>query len=89
MARIRQRWTLTDDPEDGEPFTRPTLILTGRQDSSVGYLDQFVPLPHYPRASFAVLDTAGHNLQFEQPELFEALMGDWLDRVGESSRRGH
>ncbi|WP_239133402.1 alpha/beta fold hydrolase [Rugosimonospora africana] len=88
MARIRQRWTLTDDPEGGEPFARPTLILTGRQDSSVGYLDQFVLLPHYPRASFAVLDVAGHNLQFEQPELFDTLMGDWLDRVDESSQHG-
>jgi pimeloyl-ACP methyl ester carboxylesterase len=81
MARIRQRWTLTADPEDGPAFTRPTLILTGRQDDVVGYLDQFALLPHYPRASFAVLDLAGHNLQIEQPHLFNALIGEWLDRV--------
>jgi pimeloyl-ACP methyl ester carboxylesterase len=47
----------------------------------VGYLDQFDLLPHYPRATYAVLDTAGHNLQIEQPQLFNALMGEWLDRV--------
>ncbi|MCN9244307.1 alpha/beta hydrolase [Streptomyces sp. RY43-2] len=81
MARIRQRWQLTEGPEDGEPFQRPTLIVTGRQDSSVGYLDQFELLPHYPRASFATLDMAGHNLQIEQVELFDALMLDWVDRV--------
>jgi pimeloyl-ACP methyl ester carboxylesterase len=40
-------------------------------------------LPHYPHASFAVLDTAGHNLQIEQPVLFNALMGEWLDRVAQ------
>lgn len=85
MTRIRQRWQLTEDPEGGEPFRRPTLILTGRQDDSVGYLDQFALLPHYPRASFAVLDVAGHNLQIEQPELFDALMLDWLDRVAVES----
>lgn len=81
MARIRQRWTLTEDPEGGAPFTRPTLILTGRQDHVTGYLDQFALLPHYPRATFAVLDVAGHNLQIEQPALFDALLGEWLDRV--------
>ncbi|MER7439935.1 alpha/beta fold hydrolase [Micromonospora avicenniae] len=81
MARIRQRWTLTEDPEGGAPFTRPTLILTGRQDHVTGYLDQFALLPHYPRATFAVLDVAGHNLQIEQPGLFDALVGEWLDRV--------
>ncbi|GAA2590852.1 alpha/beta hydrolase [Dactylosporangium fulvum] len=81
MARIREHWQLSVDPEDGPPFSRPALILTGRQDASVGYADQFALLPHYPRATFAVLDVAGHNLQFEQPELFEALMAEWLDRV--------
>lgn len=86
MARIRQRWVLTTDPESGPAYQRPTLILTGRQDSSVGYVDQFALLPHYPRASFAVLDVAGHNLQFEQPELFDALVREWLDRVAAESR---
>lgn len=85
MARIRQRWQLTEDPEGGELFERPTLILTGRQDDSVGYLDQFALLPRYPRASFAVLDVAGHNLQIEQPELFDALMLEWLGRVAAES----
>lgn len=81
MARIQQRWELSGELETGDRFTRPTLILTGRQDQSVGYLDQFALLPHYPRATFAVLDVAGHNLQIEQPRLFDALMHEWLDRV--------
>ncbi|MFC4336360.1 alpha/beta fold hydrolase [Salininema proteolyticum] len=32
--------------------------------------------------TFAVLDMAGHNAQIEQPELFGALMREWLGRVG-------
>ncbi|MEV4512032.1 alpha/beta hydrolase [Dactylosporangium sp. NPDC049525] len=80
IARIERRWHLTEDPDSPTPFDRPTLILCGRQDSSVGYADQFALLPHYPRATFAVLDVAGHNLQIEQPALFETLMNDWLDR---------
>ncbi|MEO3817730.1 alpha/beta hydrolase [Plantactinospora sp. B24E8] len=85
MARIRQRWVLTTDPESGPAYQRPALVLAGRQDSVVGYVDQFALLPHYPRASFAVLDVAGHNLQFEQPELFDALVREWLDRVAAES----
>ncbi|MGI5177549.1 alpha/beta fold hydrolase [Dactylosporangium sp. CA-152071] len=80
IARFEQHWHLTDGPEGPAPFGRPTLILCGRQDSSVGYADQYALLPHYPRATFAVLDVAGHNLQIDQPTLFEALMDEWLDR---------
>lgn len=81
MARIRLRWHLSRDPDDAPPYERPTLILAGRQDHCVGYQDQFALLAHYPRASFAVLDIAGHNLQIEQPTLFNELTFEWLDRV--------
>ncbi len=62
-------------------FERPALILAGRQDCLVGYRDAWKLLDNYPRASFAVLDMAGHALQIEQPELFRALVGEWLHRV--------
>ena len=67
-----------------EPFTAPTLIVTGRQDSSVGYRDAWTILENYPRATFVVLDRAGHGLYVEQEDLFNALVNDWLDRVEES-----
>jgi pimeloyl-ACP methyl ester carboxylesterase len=85
LARIQQRFELSDSPEGPVPFPRPTLILTGRQDNIVGYLDHIPLLPHYPRATFAVLDIAGHNLKIEQPQLFDALMREWLDRVDANS----
>jgi len=47
-------------------FERPSLILVGRQDASVGYGDAWSILEDYPRGTFAVLDRAGHNLQIEQ-----------------------
>jgi pimeloyl-ACP methyl ester carboxylesterase len=81
MARIRKNWTLTTAPESGPAYERPTLVLCGRQDSSTGYVDQWALLPHYPRATYAVLDVAGHNLQIEQPELFAAHVREWLRRV--------
>ncbi len=66
------------------PFEKPTLILTGRQDASVGYRDAWEILENYPRGTFAVLDRAGHNLQIEQETLFNALVNEWLDRVEEN-----
>jgi pimeloyl-ACP methyl ester carboxylesterase len=68
-----------------EPFAAPTLIVTGRQDSAVGYRDAWKILENYPRATFVVLDRAGHGLYIEQEGLFNALVNEWLDRVEESS----
>ncbi len=65
-------------------FAKPVTILAGLQDCVVGYADSQDLLARYPRASCAVLDRAGHNLQIEQPELFAALAGEWLDRVEKS-----
>ncbi len=67
-------------------FGKPTLILAGRQDSMVGYADTWKILENYPRATLAILDRAGHNLQIEQEGLFNALVEEWLARVSESTR---
>lgn len=64
-------------------FQKPTVFLLGKQDSVVGYQDAFAILGNYPRATFAILDRAGHNLQIEQTKLFTAHMNEWLDRVEE------
>lgn len=83
LKRIFDHWRLRDAPEDGPPFTKPVLILAGRQDSMVGYADTWRLVEHYPRATFAVLDRAGHALPHEQVTLLIALMAEWLDRVQE------
>lgn len=66
------------------PFGGPTLIITARQDNLCGYRDAWTVLDNYPRATFAVLDRAGHFVNIEQDALCRALMGEWLDRVEES-----
>ncbi len=69
-----------------KPFDKPTLFLVGRQDHWVGYQDAWNIVETYPRATFAVLDRAGHCLQMEQESLFNALVHEWLDRVEEQSQ---
>jgi len=65
------------------PFGAPTLIVTARKDNLCGYRDAWDLLDNYPRATFAVLDRAGHFVNIEQDALCQALMGEWLDRVEE------
>ncbi len=57
--------------------------MLGKQDSMVGYKDAFDIIEKFPRASFTILDKAGHNLQIEQANLFNSLIDEWLDRVVE------
>jgi len=64
-----------------QPFLKPTLMLMGRQDCAVGYKDLWNIMEAYPRASFVILDKAGHNLQIEQRALFEAHVIEWLNSV--------
>jgi pimeloyl-ACP methyl ester carboxylesterase len=72
-------------PVEPVPFDKPALIAVGRQDSVTGHRDAWGLLEHYPRATFAVLDRAGHALHIEQRELFETLVREWLDRVAAES----
>jgi pimeloyl-ACP methyl ester carboxylesterase len=62
-------------------FDKPSLIIAGRQDFLVGYKDIYDFLDYYPRATFAILDRAGHFAQIEQEELFNALAIEWLERL--------
>ena len=66
-----------------EPLSAPALIVTGRQDAVVGYRDAWSIIENFPRATFAVLDRAGHTLEVDQQPLFRALVNEWLDRVEE------
>ena len=66
-----------------EPFLKPTLIITGRQDGVAGYQDAWKILANYPRATYILFDRAGHLLE-DKDQLISALVDEWLDRVQES-----
>jgi pimeloyl-ACP methyl ester carboxylesterase len=63
------------------PFEKPSLLLAGRQDATVGWKDMLKIADNYPRGTFAVLDRAGHGLEVEQETVFNCLVNEWLDRV--------
>ncbi len=88
---IKNNWGKKDaafnvDVELEAPLEKPVLIIMGKQDSMVGYDDSQDLLKDYPRASFVILENAGHALQIEQPELFKSLTKEWLERVINSEK---
>ncbi len=82
LERIGERWELT--PVHASAYAGPTVVVAGRLDSTVGYAAAADLLDHYPHASLAVVDDAGHALPHEQPELLRALLAEWLERVERS-----
>lgn len=62
-------------------YEKPTLFLLGRQDSCVGYKDAWELLENFPRATFAILDQAGHNLQIERDTMFTVMVREWIKRT--------
>jgi pimeloyl-ACP methyl ester carboxylesterase len=83
LSRIGECWDLTPRPGDATQLDCPTLVVAGRQDTTVGYAAAVALLADCPRATLAVLDRAGHALPHEQPDLLTALVVEWLDRVRE------
>jgi pimeloyl-ACP methyl ester carboxylesterase len=74
-------YALREDP--AVRFERPTLIVTGRQDTMTGYADAWSILDDYPRATYVVLDREGHGLPAPTTAIYHALVADWLRRMEE------
>jgi pimeloyl-ACP methyl ester carboxylesterase len=77
VERIMSEWRLDPDPDELE-FHPPALIVTGRNDSTVGYRQQMSLIDRYLRSSFFVLAGTGHALPHERSDLLSDLIDDWL-----------
>jgi len=79
--------TSIDETILSEPYNRPALLLMGRQDNLTGYRNVWSIIENYPRATFAVLDCAGHHVGgVERVGVSRALISDWIDRMEEDDR---
>ncbi|OEH92355.1 alpha/beta fold hydrolase [Bacillus solimangrovi] len=80
LSKILDQYGFTYDI-DQVSFEKPSVFLLGKQDSVVGYKDALQLIDHYPKATFAIVEGAGHNLQIEQRLLFDVNINHWLDRI--------
>ena len=67
-----------DSDDLKEPCLIPCLIIAAKQDTEVGYKDQFDLMEKYINSTYCAVERAGHNLQIEQPEIFVNLVKNWL-----------
>ncbi|MDR7071673.1 alpha/beta fold hydrolase [Fictibacillus barbaricus] len=80
LAKIEKNYGYTFEVDQVE-FAKPMLFITGRQDHITGYKDVYDILDNYPRATFSVIDVAGHNLHIDQQEILNLQINEWMDRV--------
>jgi pimeloyl-ACP methyl ester carboxylesterase len=88
LARLNEQYVLPPELRVAtDPFEQPSLIALGRQDSTVGFARQLGLMGEFPRATFAVVDFAGHYLgRVERPRVYNALIADWIERMDLESR---
>jgi pimeloyl-ACP methyl ester carboxylesterase len=72
-------------PIAGGETAMPVLIMSGREDRSVGYRDAWRLVEQYSRATYVAVDRAEHGFPIDRINvaLFAALVNDWLDRTEE------
>ena len=61
-----------------EPCQLPCIFITGKQDTEVGYKDQFDLMRNFPKATYWAINAAGHNLQIGQSDRFMCMVKSWL-----------
>lgn len=84
LERIGEHWALTPASPPAPAYPGPVVVVAGRLDSTVGHAAAVDLVHHYPHASLAVVDDAGHALPHEQPDVLRALLAEWLTRVERS-----
>ncbi|RDI45741.1 alpha/beta fold hydrolase [Falsibacillus pallidus] len=78
----KERYFLQEEPfSTQELWTQPALFMLGRKDTVAGWRNQMKLMDKFPNGTFAVLEDAGHMLQFDKRELVQSLVRDWLKRL--------
>ncbi len=87
IASLRKNYSFSFDVDRkiGKNYKKPALFMAGRQDNITGYRQLEELCNNYARGTVAVIDGAGHNLQIENPEIFEVMITDWLNRIQQAS----
>ena len=55
------------------------MFITAKQDTEVGFLDQFELAKQYKHSTYIAIADGGHNVQIEQPQMFTGIVKGWLD----------
>jgi pimeloyl-ACP methyl ester carboxylesterase len=76
----RERPSLYDLVEDMKGLRMPVLVLTGDEDWPC-LLPGVLMKQNIPTAALAVMPNSGHTINIEEPDLFNAIVGQFLAQV--------
>jgi proline iminopeptidase len=65
---------------DDRALAAPLLVIAGRDDYAVPHTLWQPLLPQLRQVTFHLLQRSGHTPQLEQPEVFDRIVLDWMDR---------
>ncbi|MFD9828424.1 alpha/beta fold hydrolase [Tsukamurella tyrosinosolvens] len=71
-------WQATARAREPQRHLGRHLIVTGRQDTVVGWRDQVALLDVFPHATYTALDDCGHNVHLEHSDVVAGLLTAWL-----------
>lgn len=84
LSTFEENYVLTEEDEFTKiHFQNPAVFLMGRQDHMVGFEDTLSLRKNFSQGTFAILNGVGHNLQIEQPELFDCFLTNFLECFNE------
>jgi 3-oxoadipate enol-lactonase len=75
---------MAERPDATAELTRisvPTLVITGADDLLISPAESEALVRAIPGSQLNVIPHAGHLVAFEQPDKFNHVLGEWLDRV--------
>lgn len=83
ITELQQHYDLEPYPEAtyGESLTGRSLVVTGKQDSVVGWREQLDLAEFYEHQTYAAIDDAGHNVHLDQSAVTGHLITTWLSTL--------
>ncbi len=80
LALLRADGFALSDEDAVTPCNAPVFFVAGKRDRVVGYKSLFDSPDNYDYASYTCISSAGHYLPLEQPAIFAAIIGGWLEQ---------
>jgi proline iminopeptidase len=85
---LQNNWPVYDVKQQLPAVTAPTLVTVGRTDWVTPVSSSETIASLMPNAEMVVFERSGHSPQFDEPERFQAVIREFVDRVVPAATAG-
>jgi proline iminopeptidase len=78
---LQHNWPVYDVNDQLPAVTAPTLVTVGRRDWVTPVSSSETIASLMPNAELVVFERSGHSPQFDEPDRFQAVIREFVDRV--------